>query len=66
MANKHNANDLPKHLQFSTKFTREGERDYTNRKPYRTAALKAQARRQAQQGKDGVWRSPVRVMYHEA
>lgn len=64
MAKKHNANDLPKHLQFTTKFTREGERNMTNRKPYRDARLKAQARKQAIQGKDGVWRSNVPTLIH--
>ena len=64
MAKKHNANDLPKHLQHSTKFTREGERDMTNRKPYRTKALKAKAQKQAIQGNDGVWRSNVPTLLH--
>ena len=64
MAKKHNANDLPPHLQFTTKFTREGERDMTNRKPYRTKALKTKARKQAIQGNDGVWRSNVTTLLH--
>lgn len=56
--------EVPAHLQFATKFTREGELDMRNRKPFRSQALKAQARRQAHQGKDGVWRSPVRTLMH--
>ncbi len=32
------------HKAYQTKFTRTGERDTTNRKPYRTAAQKLHAR----------------------
>lgn len=49
-----------------TNFTRTGNRDMTNRKPYRTAAQKAEARRTAEKGKDGVWRSNAPVSYHRA
>lgn len=35
---------LEPHKSHQTKMTRTGERDMTNRKPYRTAAQKAEAR----------------------
>jgi len=35
------------HKAHQTKFTRTGERDTTNRKPYRTAAQKVAAQRDA-------------------
>jgi hypothetical protein len=35
-----------------------------NRKPYRTKAQKAEARRTARKGKDGAWRSNVPFCLH--
>ncbi len=42
-----------------------GQREYlANRKPYRTAAQKAEARRTAERCNDGVWRSSAPVSLH--
>jgi len=48
---------------LKTKYTRTGERDMTNRKPYRTAAQKAEARQYALL-KDGRYVSSAPVTYH--
>ncbi|MFC0245785.1 hypothetical protein [Falsochrobactrum ovis] len=50
---------------MKTKFTRTGERDMTNRKPYRTAAQKVEARRTARLV-DGRYVSNAPVSYHRA
>jgi hypothetical protein len=49
---------------YATQFTRTGQHDATNRKPYRTKAQKAQARAQAYRDKYGVWHSPAPVSFH--
>ncbi|QKV17829.1 hypothetical protein [Oricola thermophila] len=51
-------------IAFMTKLTREGVRDMTNRKPYRTKAMKAEARRTAYVDKNGAWRSTAPTQYH--
>lgn len=50
-------NNLPPHLAHQTKFSRTGELDVTNRKPWRTAAQKKVAKDQAEVV-DGRWVSP--------
>lgn len=50
------------HLAYQTKFTRTGERDTTNRKPYRTAAQKYAARQDARLV-DGRYVSSAPVSY---
>ncbi|MCH6205270.1 MULTISPECIES: hypothetical protein [Brucella] len=50
---------------MKTKYTRTGERDMTNRKPYRTAAQKAEARASARLI-DGRYVSNAPVTYHRA
>lgn len=52
------------HLQHQTRLSREGKLDLTNRKPYRTKALKTLAREDAELCKDGTYRSDVAVRYH--
>ena len=52
------------HLSHQTRFTRTGERDLTNRKPYRTPAQKALAKKTARKGKNGAYRSSAPVSYH--
>lgn len=51
---------------YATSFTRTGKLDMTNRKPYRTAAQKAEARRTARKCDDGTYRSSAPVSYHRA
>lgn len=49
---------------YATNYTRTGKLDMLNRKPFRTAAQKAEARRTATKGADGAWRSSAPVSYH--
>lgn len=51
---------------YATKFTREGVRDMTNRKPYRTKAQKIVAKQMAYDTPDGTIRSNAPVTYHRA
>lgn len=51
-------------MAYATKMTRTGERDMSNRKPYRTAKQKAVARKKAVVGKDGTFRSSAPVSMH--
>lgn len=50
---------------MQTKMTRTGERDMTNRKPYRTAAQKIEARNRANKV-DGRWVTTAPVCHHRA
>lgn len=50
--------------QYSTQFTRTGERDMVNRKPFRTKAQKKLAKDSARKDKDGTFRSSAPVSYH--
>ena len=54
------------HLAHQTAYTRTGKLNMLNRKPFRTAAQKAEARRTAKKGDDGAWRSSAPVSYHRA
>lgn len=54
------------HLAHQTSYTRTGKVDMTNRKPYRTAAQKYEARRIAYKCADGTWRSTAPVSFHRA
>ena len=47
-----------------TSFTRTGQIDMVNHKPYRTASQKAEARRTAYKDKDGAYRSGAPVSCH--
>lgn len=49
---------------YATQFTRTGQHDTTNRKPFRTKSQKAQARAQAYRDKHGIWHSAAPVSYH--
>ncbi len=44
----------------------ERERDYNNKKPYRSKELKELARKTAKKDKYGHWHSDVPVLYHTA
>lgn len=55
---------MSNHHAYATQFTRTGTVNTHNRKPYRTVAQKAEARRLAVKGKDGAWRSTAPVSYH--
>ena len=52
------------HEACQTSFTRTGQVDMVNHKPYRTASQKAEARRTAYKDKDGAFRSSAPVSYH--
>lgn len=54
------------HLAYQTSYTRTGKVDMTNRKPYRNAAQKYEAKRVARKCEDGTWRSTAPVSYHRA
>lgn len=54
------------HTAHQTNFTRTGKVSMHNRKPYRTDAQKAEARRVARKCDDGTWRSVAPVSYHRA
>ena len=47
------------HHAYATRYTREGVRDMTNRKPFRSKAMKIEARKKATIREDGAWRSPA-------
>lgn len=51
-------NSAPAHLRYQTKFSREGVLDMSNKKPYRTKALKREAREKAVKTKDGHYFCP--------
>ncbi len=53
------------HMAYATQFTRTGQRDMTNRKPFRTKAQKAVARQMAHKTKGGFWVSGAPVSYHK-
>jgi hypothetical protein len=52
-------------IAYQTKFTREGVRNLSNRKPYRTKAQKIVARNMAVQCPDGAFRSSAPVSFHD-
>lgn len=54
------------HLAHQTGFSRAGKVNMHNRKPFRTASQKAEAKRTARKDKDGVWRSSAPVSFHRA
>ena len=51
-------------MPYQTKFTREGVRDMTNRKPYRTAAQKVVAKQKVRIV-DGRYVSSAPVSFHK-
>ncbi len=53
------------HKRYQTQFTRTGQLDMTNRKPFRTAKQKLKAKETAGMCKDGVIRSNAPVSYHK-
>ena len=53
-------------MAYATQFTRTGKLNMLNRKPYRTASQKAQARATALKDEDGAFRSSAPVSYHAA
>lgn len=53
-------------MTYATTFTRTGKLNMQNRKPYRTASQKAQARATARKCEDGAFRSSAPVSYHAA
>lgn len=53
-------------MAYATQFTRTGKLNMHNRKPYRTASQKAQARATARKCEDGAFRSSAPVSYHAA
>ncbi|MGY6251517.1 hypothetical protein ACXIUS_28970 [Bosea thiooxidans] len=55
---------MQKHLACQTQYSRTGNINMQNRKPYRTAAQKALARQTARKCEDGAWRSTAPVSYH--
>ena len=55
-----------RHNPYATTFTRTGKLDMLNKKPFRTAAQKAEARRTARKDADGTWRSSAPVSYHRS
>lgn len=55
-ARRANGGKLPAHLMYATKLTRYGERDMTNRKPFRNKAGRAYARSVAEKV-NGAWRA---------
>ena len=54
------------HLAHQTTFTRTGKLNMHNRKPYRTARQKAEAKQLAFKCADGTWRSNAAVSHHRA
>ena len=56
---------MPAHLAHCTAFTRFGERDMANRKPFRTQRQKAVAKRIARRCDDGAFRSAAPVSFHD-
>ena len=57
---------MPAHTAHQTAYTRTGKLNMQNRKPYRTPAQKAEAKRVAQRGDDGTFRSAAPVSFHRA
>lgn len=51
---------------WATSLTRTGKLDPKNRKPYRTPALKALARKNAEMTKGGFYVSATPVLYHNS
>ena len=51
-------------MAYAAAFTRTGKLDMQNRKPFRTASQKAQARNTAEKCKDGAYRSSAPVSFH--
>lgn len=49
---------------YATQFTRTGEHDFTNRKPFRTKSQKRQAKDNAYRDDRGIWHSSAPVSYH--
>lgn len=56
---------MANHMAYATAFTRTGKLNMLNRKPYRTASQKAEARRTARIV-DGRYVSSAPVSYHAA
>lgn len=58
-------NATPAHLRHQTKFSRDGEINYTNRKPFRPKHDKERAKATARRNLiDGAYRSLVPVSFH--
>lgn len=49
---------------YVTQFTKTGNLNMVNRKPFRTKFQKKMARETAYKAKDGAWRSDADVSYH--
>lgn len=49
-----------------TQFTLKGQRNMSNRKPFRSKALKARAKKEAVKTKGGFWTAAVPVQFHPA
>ncbi len=67
MATKSNVDQnllTPTQIQCLTKFSREGQIDMENKKPYRTKSQKENAKQQARKDDDGTYRSTAPVSYH--
>ena len=62
--NAHDNSIVPAHLACQTQFSRTGERNMVNRKPYRTKARKRLAQESAVKCEDGAWRTDAPVSYH--
>ena len=52
-------------IACQTRFTRTGERDMRNKKPYRTKGQKKEAKRLAYKTPGGYFRSAAPVSYHK-
>jgi hypothetical protein len=63
VAKKHVKKDDPKAKGIVTSYTRTGTLDLTNRKPFRTARQKEEARRTAEKV-DGTWKSSAPKSFH--
>lgn len=61
---KHNTNDTPPHLMYQTQYSRTGQLNMINKKPFRTEAQKVEAKRLARKDSDGTYRSTGEVSYH--
>lgn len=52
----------PSHLRGAAQ---SDDRDYRNRKPYRSKALKQKARERARKDADGAYRTAADVLFHD-
>jgi len=53
------------HERYQTEFTKSGKLNMKNRKPFRTAEQKREARLKAVKSDDGAFRSTALVSYHK-